>query len=193
MENLDLNNSHKIVNLREKNINKSEEYKEDEKEYREDEKGKEEIKEILSWKTFDFTEDTNKARWLKLAVIISFVIFIGALWTKNFITAITFFLLTLVIFMNSRAKSKEIEVIITSKGIIVGEQNYFFDDLESFWIIEDRNPAIILKSKKIFMPYAEIYLADQNPDNIREILKKRLKEKKEEESFLKDISRVIKI
>jgi hypothetical protein len=186
MENLNLNNSHKIVNLREKNIDKLEED-------RKDKKNKEEIKEILSWKTFDFTEDTDKARWLKLAVIISFVIFIGALWTKNFITAITFFLLTLVIFMNSRAKSKEIEAIITSKGIIVGEQNYFFDDLESFWIIEDRNPTIILKSKKFFMPYAEIYLADQNPDNIREILKKRLKEKKEEESFLKDISRVIKI
>jgi len=191
MKNLDTNNSNHILDLRLKrrstqNINKLIEEKKQKKD-------EEEAKEILSWRTLDSTKDNEQTTWLKLAVLGSFVIFIGALWTKNFIAAITFFLLSLAIFMNSRINPKEIEVIITSKGIIVDEHNYFFNDLESFWISDDENPTLILRSKKFFMPYTEIYLADQDSNKIREILKNYLKEEKEKKYPLKDISRIIKI
>jgi hypothetical protein len=182
-----MENSNKIVDLRNKDINKAEENKENNnlKKNLED-KNEEQTKEILSWSALDFENDENRARWLKLAALGSLLVFIGALWTKNFIAAITFFLLSFVIFTNFRAKVKEIEIILTSKGIIAGEHNYFFDDLESFWITEEKNQAIVLKSKKFFMPYDEIYLNGQDPDKIREILKKYLKEKQEEKSFLKN-------
>jgi hypothetical protein len=172
------------VDLRNQDVNKAEENKNPEKNL--ENKKEEQTKEILSWNALDFENDENKARWLKLAALGSLLVFIGALWTKNFIAAITFFLLTFVIFTNSRTKAKEIEIIITSKGIIAGEHNYFFDDLESFWITEEKNPAIVLKNKKFFMPYDEIYLNGQDPDKIREILKQYLKEKQEEKSLLKN-------
>ncbi len=187
-----MENPNKIVDLRNKDINKAEESKENNNlEENLEYKNEEQTKEILSWSALDFENDEDKARWLKLAALGSLFVFIGALWTKNFIAAITFFLLTFVIFINSRAEAKEIEIILTSKGIIAGEHNYFFGDLESFWIAEGKNPAVVLKSKKFFMPYDEIYLNGQDPDKIREILKQYLKEKQEEKSLLKN-SRAIK-
>ena len=188
-----MENSNKIVDLRNKDINEAEENEENNNlEKNSENKNEEQTKEILSWNTLDFENDEDKARWLKLAALGSLLVFIGALWTKNFIAAITFFLLTFVLFINSRAEAKEIEIIITSRGIIAGEHNYFFDDLESFWITEEKNPAIVLKSKKIFMPYDEIYLNGQDPDKIREILKQYLKEKQEEKSLLKNTVHTIK-
>jgi hypothetical protein len=188
-----MENTNKIVDLRSKNNNKGEENKENNNlEKSLENKNQEETKEILSWNALDFENDEDKARWLKLAALGSLLVFIGALWTKNFIAAITFFLLTFVIFINSRAGAKEIEIILTSKGIIVGEHNYFFDDLESFWISEEKYPAIVLKSKKFFMPYDEIYLNGQDPDEIKKILKQYLEEKQEEKSLLKNTSHKIK-
>ena len=187
-----MENSNKIVDLRNKDINQAEGNKENNiLEKNLENKNEGQTKEILSWNTLDFQNDEDKARWLKLAALGSLLVFIGALWTKNFIAAITFFLLTFVLFINSRAKAKKIEIIITSRGIIAGEHNYFFDDMESFWITEEKNPAIVLKSKKFFMPYDEIYLNGQDSDKIREILKQYLKEKQEEKSFLKN-SRAVK-
>jgi hypothetical protein len=185
-----MENTNKIVDLRSKNNNEAEENNNLEENF--ENENVEQTKEILSWNALDFESDEDKARWLKLAALGSLFVFIGALWTKNFIAAITFFLLAFVIFANSRAKAKEIEIILTSKGIIAGEHNYFFDDLESFWITEEKNSAIVLKSKKFFMPYDEIYLNGQNPDKIREILKQYLKEKQEEKSLLKNTSRTTK-
>jgi hypothetical protein len=186
-----MENTNKIVDLRNKNNNQAKENKENnipEKNLKNksENKNKERTKEILSWSALNFENNKDKARWLKLAALGSLLVFIGAIWTKNFIAAITFFLLTFVIFTNSRAEAKEIEIIITSRGIIAGEHNYFFDDLESFWISEEKNPAIVLKSRKFFMPYDEIYLGDQDPEKIREILKKYLKEKQEEKFILKN-------
>ena len=188
-----MENSNKIVDLRNKNIDKAEKNKENNNlEDKIENKNQEQTKEILSWNALDFENDEDKARWLKLAALGSLLVFIGALWTKNFIAAITFFLLTFALFINSRAEAKKIEIIITSKGIIAGEHNYFFDDLESFWITEEKNPAIVLKSRKFFMPYDEIYLGNQDSEKIREILKQYLKEKQEEKSLLKNTSHPIK-
>ena len=182
-----MENTNKIVDLRNKDINEEKENQEiNNPGINLENKNEEQAKEILSWSALDFENDENKTRWLKFAALGSFLVFIGAFWTKNFIAAITFFLLTFVIFINSRAEAKKIEIIITSKGIIAGEHNYFFSDLESFWINEEKNSAIVLKSKKIFMPYDEIYLNGQDPDKIREILKQFLKEKQEEKSLLKN-------
>ena len=102
-----MENTNKIVDLRNQNINQEKENQENNNlEKKLEDKRKEQTKEILSWNALDFENDENKARWLKFAALGSLFVFIGALWTKNFIAAITFFLLAFVTFLSSFSSSK---------------------------------------------------------------------------------------
>jgi hypothetical protein len=61
-------------------------------------------------------------------------------------------------------------------GVLVGKILYPYSNLDSFWVeTRDIHPRLIIKSKKVFMPFISILLEDADPDQVHDHLIKYLK------------------
>lgn len=108
--------------------------------------------------------------------------------------AVLFFLIGIVVYIYYQKEPKEVNFAITPKGIVINQIFYPYHELFSFWI--NYNPPIfkelLIRHKKKFLPLTKIPLANQNPNIIRNRLLEFLPEKKEEESLVDIISRLLR-
>lgn len=100
--------------------------------------------------------------------------------------AIFFILSSIVLSLYSQKKPEVIKILLDQRGVIIGEKEYYYKDLKSFWI--NYQPGNIkelsLESKKWYMPYITISIEDKNPLSIRSILINHIPEKEHEESLI---------
>ncbi len=77
---------------------------------------------------------------------------------------------------------------INDRGIIIDNILYPFLTLESFWIPHDEAiPRIIVKSRKMFMPFIIIFIEEVDPESVREIMLRYIAETEHHEPLLKHI------
>ena len=75
---------------------------------------------------------------------------------------------------------------INDRGIMSDSTLYPFVSLESFWIPHDEFPSkIILKSRKLLMPFIIIYIDEVDPEEVRAILLKYIAETEHHEHLFK--------
>jgi len=149
---------------------------------------------IRSWETEEFLYYEKSRGWFLVGGIIFFVVVGYFTITKQIITAITFFLLGLTIYIFSLKKPRKISCDITYQNIAVDNVNYPFTDLESFWIFYEPPDfkVISLKHKKPYLPHIQIPLGDEDPMLIRQILMEFLPEEEQEEPFSDKLARYIR-
>nr|MBP7119573.1 hypothetical protein [Candidatus Woesebacteria bacterium] len=71
------------------------------------------------------------------------------------------------------------------RGLIVHDRFYPFLTLESFWIPHDElPPKIILKSRKLLMPYIVLFIDELDPEDVREVMLRYIAETEHREHFL---------
>jgi len=76
----------------------------------------------------------------------------------------------------------------SGRGVIFDNVLYPFLSLESFWIPHDEAvPRIIIKSRKLFMPFIIIFIEEVDPDKVREIMLRYIAETEHHESILKHV------
>ena len=73
---------------------------------------------------------------------------------------------------------EDIQYEINNRGVIVGKELHPYLTIEAFWI-ETRagEPKLIVKSKKMMMPYIIIPVHDDSVDDINTVLREFLEEK----------------
>ncbi|MDB5238771.1 MAG: protein of unknown function with transrane region [Candidatus Parcubacteria bacterium] len=77
---------------------------------------------------------------------------------------------------------------INDRGIMSDLTLYPFLSLDSFWIPHDEfPPKIILKSRKLFMPYIIMYIDEVDPEEVRAVLLKYIAEVEHHEHLLKRV------
>jgi hypothetical protein len=77
---------------------------------------------------------------------------------------------------------------VNDRGIIIDNVLYPFLSLESFWIPHDEAiPRIILKSRKMFMPFIIILIEEVDPESVREVMLRYIAETEHHEPLLKHI------
>lgn len=143
-------------------------------------------KTLFQWSASESGRGNFQSKWLLiLGGVASIVMIAGGILTKDVIIAITFTILALVCFMFVFEKPRRIKAAITKEGIIINDKFYYFDELESFWIVEKEEEKILqLKTVRTILPFVSIPLGDQNLKKVREVLLNYLPEKKETESFI---------
>jgi len=147
----------------------------------------------IEWIAPEFEQHQKSKSWFITIGIISGILFILAVFTKNLLFALLIGLSYFTISTYAIKKPRDIKLAITPKGIKIEKTIYDFENLRSFWIFY--NPPEIrelsIRSKKMIMPYIKIPLGEQNPVEIRKILIKYLPEKKHKESLIDNIVRQI--
>lgn len=143
------------------------------------------LKEFI-WKAPEFTKKTKNKSWFIVPGIITIILGIFSLFTENFLFLIVIILTFFVFYIYANKEPWIIKFKINEKGIEIDKRVYDFDSLKSFWIFYDppEQKEISFRSKKTFLPYVRIPLADQNPNEIRKFLLKFLPEKHHKESLI---------
>lgn len=148
----------------------------------------------LEWSAPEFFYFEKTELWFAVSGLMAIVLFITALWTRNILFALLIFLGYFSITIYAIKKPKDIAVNINSQGIKIDNTLYSYDNLKSFWIFYEPPTLkeISLISKKTIMPHIKIPIGAQNPDEIRRVLIQHLREKKQNESLIDNITRQLR-
>ena len=142
----------------------------------------------IQWRVLEFKHTEKSVDWFWAVGIITLIFAIIAIAIlENLLFAILILIGTFALVTQSIKKPREISCSIGNEGIMMGSVLYKYSSLESFWVIEDEK-KIILKSKKMAMPYIIIPLGDNlSTKNIQVLLSEHLKEEEMSEPLSQKI------
>lgn len=149
---------------------------------------------LKSWETEEFSYYEKSRIWFLVGGIFFFLIVGYFTIVKELITAVTFLLLGITVYLFSLKKPRIINCSITYQAILVDNTVYPFADLESFWIFYEPPDfkVISLKHKKPYLPHIHIPLGDVDPMEVRKILVELLTETEQEEAFSDKMARYLR-
>lgn len=134
--------------------------------------------------------------WYVLTGLIGGAVLVVAFLTYNFLLAVLIVMVGVVMVIQGGVKPPTIEVEIGPLGIRRGTHFYTYASIDRFWIVYD--PPV--KSMHFIVPRSvfsvnHIPIDDQNPVELRNHLKKYLREDAERDSepILDTVSRILKI
>lgn len=138
------------------------------------------------WKAPEFIKKPKNKSWFIVPAIITIILGVFALFTENFLFLIAIVLAFFTFYVYANKEPRIIKFKINEKGIEIDKRFHDFESLSSFWIFYDppEIKELSLRSKKTFLPYVRIPLADENPNPIRKFLLKFLPEKHHKESLI---------
>lgn len=132
----------------------------------------------FSWSVPEYQQYTRDKKWYAIAGIIALLLLIYSVFSANFLFGIIIIIAAVTIFYMDHNKPEDIEFMITSKGIVIGDKFYEYVELVNFYIIyeppEIKN--LFFEFRNIIKPRINIPLGDHNPVELRKLLKKYLEE-----------------
>lgn len=144
--------------------------------------------EKISWDTVEYLHREKTSDWYWIVAIVTISIAIISIILNNLIFAILIIISSLTLSLFASKKPEMVEVDIDNRGITVGKNYHPYGDLESFWIeTRDSYPRILLKSKKLFVPFIMILIEDIEPQEINLLLSKYLPEQEHTEPLLEKL------
>ena len=145
----------------------------------------------LVWQAPEFEYHSKNKSWVLIPGAVAAVLFIWSVLAGNYLFALLVILAYFSLSIYAFKRPTLVRIAITSKGVKVNQALYEYENLNSFWIFYDSDGVkeLSLKSKKVIMPYIRIPLGKANPVKVRQALIKYLPEKKQEESFIDNLSR----
>ena len=146
---------------------------------------------VFSWSGHLYPNSSFKT--VILAAIILFAIAVLVqIFQKSIMTTIFFALLGAVLLLNALKKQRLEMFEINPAGIKIDDHLYDFRHLGSFWIEYDLMLGIkelSLQTKKWYMPYVKIPIAEQNPVQLRNILLEFLPEVEHKDTLIEVLAR----
>lgn len=140
---------------------------------------------LISWNAPEHFHVPKNQDWYWAVGIITLAISAVAIILGNIITGIFVLVAAVALVIHASHPPRIIYHEINDRGIIAHDRFFPFLSLESFWIPHDElPPKIILKSRKLMMPYIIIFIEEVDPEEIREIMLKYIAETEHNEHFI---------
>ena len=133
----------------------------------------------IIWHALEYKKKEKTADWYWAVGIISICIAAIAIFLHDTLFAVFIILAVVVLLMFSRREPKVMEVELSERGIKIDKQNFHYSTLEFFWVetMDEKEPKIILRSKKTMMPLIVIPIEEYSHEDIRNFLLEKLAEK----------------
>lgn len=150
---------------------------------------------LFHWQAPEYESYDRDKRWYAVMTLGLIAIITYAFFTNSPIMAITFILIGMIEYLYISRKPQMLDFIITERGIIIENEIYEFEQINSFWIFYD--PEIIkslsLHTKSSIMPYLQIPLHNEDPDEIHKILTQYIPEIKQNYRLRDSINRMLRL
>ncbi len=142
----------------------------------------------LSWQTSEYLYKEKTNDWYWIVGIVTVSIALVAIILNNIIFGILIIVSSFTLSLFASKKPAIIKINIDNSGVNFGKTHYIYRNLDSFWVETRENyPRVLLKSKKVLMPYIVIYIEDVSPEEVRKELLKYLPEEEHTEPFLEKL------
>jgi flagellar motor component MotA len=146
------------------------------------------IEPLITWDAPAHLYVEKRTDWYWAVGLITLALAAVALLFGEVITGIFIVVGASALVLHASHPPKTVHHEINDRGIMTDSTLYPFLSLDSFWIPHDElPPKIILKSRKLLMPYIVMYIDEVDPEKIREILLKYIAETEHHEHFLKHL------
>ncbi|MEK7650842.1 MAG: hypothetical protein AAB364_03195 [Patescibacteria group bacterium] len=142
--------------------------------------------EVIEWSAPEYTYYPKTQNWYWGVATVAGVLVLVALFTVNLLLAIMIVIAAFAVMMYGARPPEVIKFALTRRGVRFHTRLYPYDQLKSFWIIEDHNRRkIILESDRLVLPHIVVPLVESvNAETVREYLRNRnLPEVRQEESL----------
>ena len=150
----------------------------------------------FSWSFPEFTKHQRDGGWYFWAGIVVVLLVIYSIVSANFLFGLITIIAALIVLMFHRS-NEQVNFKITEDGISVNKKFYEYKKIKNFYIIY--NPpevkTLYFEPSSWFEPRIPIWLADEDPVKIREILLQYLDEDidREDEPVSDQTSRIFKL
>lgn len=140
---------------------------------------------FLRWKGPDFIRTIGEEYLYRGGFVVSILVTISSLLAANFLTALTFLVLAVVLVLELRSKTREIEYEVNLKGVVIGASFLQFSDIRSFDISSKAGFNVVrLQMKNAIFPMREIFLAeDHDLEYVKSLFAYFLPEEEQEEKL----------
>lgn len=154
-------------------------------------------KTLLTWNFSEYIEYERSKGWYVILIFLLGAGVIYAVLVANFLFALFLILFGIIVSLQLRRPPLQVEFTIFENGLGIGVRFYQWDDIRNFRIVY-KPPEIkrlYIDLKNVLSPDFSVPLENQDPDEIRKIVKKYLKEdtEKKEETLIDRASRWLKI
>ena len=140
---------------------------------------------LISWEAPEHFYVEKKPDWYWTVGIITVALATVAIILGNIITGIFVLVAAAALVLHATHPPRDIYHEINDRGIMINNRFYPFLSLESFWIPHDEFPAkIIIKSRKMFMPFIIIFIDNIDPEEVREVMLRYIAETEHHEHLL---------
>jgi len=142
----------------------------------------------ISWQAPLHIYKEKTSDWYWIVAIITISIALIAIILNNIIFAILILVSSFTLSLFASKRPEVVTMEINNRGVVVGNTQYSYANLESFWVeTHEAYPKILIKSKKLLMPFISMLLEDMDPGYVREELLQHLPEEEHTEPFLEKL------
>ncbi len=153
--------------------------------------------EIASWEAWEFPPFERSRRWYVLAALLALGLLLYAVFTANFVFGLIILMFAVITVMRDLKKPKRVPVIITTSGLVFGNEFHGFDDMRDFSITYEPPEVnvLYLTFRSRFQPMLSVDLDGMNPNDVRRTLLPYVYEnlEREGESLTDVLRRVYKL
>ncbi|MCX6755269.1 MAG: hypothetical protein NT068_01865 [Candidatus Nomurabacteria bacterium] len=123
----------------------------------------------ISWSAWEYEEKERSRDWFWALGIIIVAGSITAIILNDYFFAILLVLGGISLGFFATRKPELITYDLEETGFKIKNQLYLYKDIKSFFVRDDHNPALFIKTNRIFMPIIVTYLHDVSRDEVKEI------------------------
>jgi hypothetical protein len=153
-------------------------------------------KAVAQWEALEHAPAEHGRKTYAIVIAAFIVIVAYALYTNSPLMAIVFILIGMVGYLSLNRPEEPTRYTITDKGVTVGRELYPFEDISSFFILEDHPDFpkhLIIQTDGWLVSHVHIPLAEQRADAIRHLLLPFIPEKKYEPGLIDMIEKMFHI
>ncbi len=134
--------------------------------------------ELIFWNFPEFVTYKRSNRWHITAFIVITLLLLYSVLSYNFLLAVIVVMVIMIILLREKMGPKTIKFSIMEQGVIVGNNFYPFRDIKNFTVIYEppKVKVLYLEFKSKLKPRLSISLEEENPNEVRRILKEHLAE-----------------
>jgi len=143
---------------------------------------------LISWNAPEHLHKEKRPDWYWSVGIVTLALAAVAIIFGNIITGIFVLVAAVALVLHASHPPRTIYHEVNDRGIIIHDTLYPFLTLDSFWIPHDEFPGkLIVKSRKLFMPYIVIYIDEVDPEDVRQVMLRYIAETEHHEPLIKHI------
>ncbi len=150
---------------------------------------------LLRWQAPEHEPLELGPRSRTVVTILLIAIVAYALYTGSPLMAIAFILIGIVGYLSLHHEPRVLDFLVTTKGIIAGNEFYEFETLESFFIYAEPpfEDILSIRTSGKLVPYVHIPAMNVDTDVLRDVLDEFIPEEKHEPGLVDTLEKLLHI